>query len=50
MKRLLFWVTILSGAGAAYLMFRRGVPLTTIAQDTLTHPVGSFAHEVQAAM
>ena len=50
MRRFLFWVSILSGAGAAYLMYRRGVPLKTIAEDTLTHPVGTFAHEVQSAL
>jgi hypothetical protein len=48
MKRILFWATILSGAGAAYLMYRRGVPASTIAKETLLHPVGSFVAEMKS--
>lgn len=47
MKRILFWATILSGAGAAYLMYRRGVPAATIAKETFLHPVGSLVTELK---
>ena len=48
MRRLFFWMTILSGAGAAYLMFKRGAPIQDIAKNTLTHPVGTLTNELKA--
>ena len=48
MKRIIFWATIFSGAGAAYLMYRRGVPSTTIAKETFLHPIGSFVTEMKS--
>jgi hypothetical protein len=45
-KRLLFWGTIAAGAAAAYLMYRRGESLGTIATTTVTNPVGSLVTEL----
>ena len=50
MKRAFLWATVLTGATAAYLMYRRGVAPGTIFKDTLSHPVRSFAKELQNAM
>jgi hypothetical protein len=49
MKKVLFYGTILSGAVAAYLMYRRGESFGTIAQKTMTNPIGSFANEMKNA-
>ena len=50
MKRsVIFWATVAAGAVAAYLMFRRGESLGTIARETVQHPVGSLIHEAQNA-
>ncbi|ADW69050.1 hypothetical protein AciX9_2005 [Granulicella tundricola MP5ACTX9] len=48
MKKLLFWTTVLSGTAAAYLLYKRGVPVGTIASDVLTHPIGTLVHELGA--
>lgn len=50
MKRIFFWATILSGAAAAYLMYRRGEPAGQIAKKTLAHPIRSFASEIRQAV
>ncbi len=50
MRRLFFWGTLLSGVAAAYLMYRRGEPLTRIAQQTANNPVGTLVDEVKAAL
>lgn len=47
MRRLLFWATIASGAIAAYLMFKRGESLGTIASEATTHPFSTLAHELK---
>jgi hypothetical protein len=39
--------TIISGVIAAYLMHKRGAPLTTIAKQTISNPLGSLASEVK---
>jgi hypothetical protein len=49
MKRVLFWGTIVAGAVAAYLMYRRGEGMGTIAVRTVTNPVGSLVTELQTA-
>jgi hypothetical protein len=49
MKRALFWGTILAGAVAAYLMYRRGEPIGTIAVKAVTNPVGSLVSELEAS-
>ena len=50
MKRLFFWGTILAGATAAYLAYKRGESFTTIARRTISNPLGSFASEVKQAI
>lgn len=50
MKRLSFWITIAAGATAAYLMYRRGESLPTIAKKSVLNPFGSFASEVKQAL
>jgi hypothetical protein len=47
-KRVLFWGTIVAGAVAAYLMYRRGESLPTIAIRTVANPVGTLVSELQA--
>jgi hypothetical protein len=49
MKRVLFWGTIVAGAVAAYLMYRRGESMGAIAVRTVTNPVGSLVTELQAS-
>jgi hypothetical protein len=46
MKRALFWGTIVAGAVAAYLMYRRGEAMGTIAVRTVTNPIGSLVTEL----
>jgi hypothetical protein len=46
MRRIFFWATILSGAVAAYLLYKRGVPLTEIAEDVTSHPIRSMVDEL----
>jgi hypothetical protein len=49
MKRALFWGTIIAGAVAAYLMYRRGESVGAIAVKAVTNPVGSLVSELQAS-
>jgi hypothetical protein len=49
MKRVLFWGTIVAGAVAAYMMYRRGESMGTIAVRAVTNPVGSLVSELQDA-
>ena len=46
MRKLIFWTTVLSGAVAAYLLFKKGVPASDIASEVLTHPIGTLVHEL----
>jgi hypothetical protein len=39
------FATIVSGVAAAYLMYRRGESLGTIARQAITNPVGSLVSE-----
>ena len=50
MKRLFVWASLISGVAAAYLMYRRGVSLGTIAERTMTDPLGALASEAKAAL
>lgn len=50
MKRAAYWLTLLAGATAAYLMFRRGESLPTIAKKTMMNPIGTFAQEIKQAL
>ncbi len=47
MRKFFFYATIASGALAAYLLFKRGVPVTEIAQDVLQNPFGTLVHELE---
>jgi len=49
MKKALFWGTIVAGAVAAYMMYRRGESVGTIAVRAVTNPVGSLVSELQEA-
>ena len=49
MKRVILWGTVLAGVAAAYLMYRRGESLGTIATRTVTNPVGSLVSELSTA-
>jgi len=49
MKKALFWGTIVAGAVAAYLMYRRGEPMGSIAVRAVTNPLGSLVSELQEA-
>jgi hypothetical protein len=49
MKRVFFWGTIAAGAVAAYMMYRRGESVGTIAVKAVTNPVGTLVSELQTA-
>jgi hypothetical protein len=46
MRRLLFWATVISGATAAYLMYRRGASVDSIISETVSHPIKTLASEL----
>jgi hypothetical protein len=50
MRQVIFYATILSGCVAAYLMYRRGESLGTIAKQAITSPIGSLVSEVKNAV
>jgi hypothetical protein len=47
MRRVILFATVASGFVAAYLMYRRGESLGSIAKQTITNPVGSLVSEVK---
>ena len=47
MRNVILYATVISGIVAAYLMYRRGESLGTIAKRTITNPVGSLMSEVK---
>jgi hypothetical protein len=49
MKRAFFWGTLIAGAVAGYMMYRRGESLGIIAARTVTNPVGSLVTELRSA-
>ena len=49
-KRVIFLATVVSGLVAAYLMYRRGESVLSIARRTATNPVGSLVSEVKNAV
>lgn len=49
MKKLFFWASVISGVAAAYMMYKRGESIGSIARQTLNNPVGTLAHEVKEA-
>ena len=48
-RKLIAFATVVSGLVAAYMMYRRGASLPTIAKQTVTNPVGSLISEVKNA-
>jgi hypothetical protein len=47
MSKVILYATVLSGFVAAYLMYRRGESMISIATKTVTNPVGSLVSEVK---
>jgi hypothetical protein len=47
MRKAFFWVTVLSGAAAAYLMYKHGKSLSDIASTVVKDPFGSFFNEIK---
>lgn len=47
MRKFLFWAGVAAGAVAAYMMYRRGEDLTTIARESIQHPVKSLIRETR---
>ncbi len=50
LQNMIVWATIASGCVAAYLMYRRGASLGSIAKQTITNPIGSLVSEVKDAV
>jgi hypothetical protein len=48
--RVIVYGTIIAGVIAAYLMYRRGESLTSIAKQAIANPVGSMVSEVKNAI
>ena len=49
MRKLFFWTTIISGGVAAYLMLKKGEPLSQVAKQVVQHPIGSLVDELKSA-
>jgi len=47
LRRVIFFAMVASGLVAAYLMYRRGESVMSIARQTVTNPVGSLVSEVR---
>ena len=47
--KLITWGTFVAGAVAAYLMYKRGESVPTIAKKTVLNPVGSLVTELRGA-
>lgn len=47
LSKVIFYATVISGVVAAYLMYRRGESMFSIARKTVTNPVGSLVSEVK---
>jgi hypothetical protein len=47
LQKVILLATVVSGVVAAYLMYRRGESLGSIARRTITNPVGSLVSEVK---
>lgn len=49
LSKLIFFATVASGFVAAYLMYRRGESIPSIATRAVTNPVGSLISEIKSA-
>jgi hypothetical protein len=47
LSKIILYATVISGFIAAYLMYRRGESLVSIARKTVINPVGSMVSEVK---
>jgi hypothetical protein len=47
LKKFILFATVASGFVAAYLMYRRGESVISIARKAVTNPVGSLVSEVK---
>ena len=47
MRKAFFWITILSGAAAAYLMYKHGKSIDDIATTVIKDPFGSLYNELK---
>ena len=47
MKKAIFWGTMAAGVVAAYLMVKRGAPVTEVLTKTLRNPFEALSSEVQ---
>jgi hypothetical protein len=47
LSKVIFYATVVSGVVAAYLMYRRGESVLSIARRTVTNPVGSLVSEIR---
>ena len=45
--KVIVYATVISGFVAAYLMYKRGESIGTIAKNTITNPIGSLVTEVK---
>lgn len=50
MKKVIFWGTMAAGVAAAYLMVKRGAPLTEVLTNTLRNPFGALGNEIHQAL
>jgi hypothetical protein len=46
-NKVILYAAVISGFVAAYLMYRRGESIVTIAKNTVTNPIGSLVSEVK---
>lgn len=49
MRKLIVWGSVIAGGVAAWIMYKRGTPITTIAKKTISNPVGSLVTELRGA-
>lgn len=49
MRKLVVWGSVIAGAVAAYMMYKRGTPIMDIAKKTVKNPVGSLVTELKKA-
>jgi hypothetical protein len=47
LSKVVLYATVICGFVAAYLMYRRGETMVSIARKTVTNPVGSLVSEVK---
>jgi putative effector of murein hydrolase len=47
LSKVFLYATVISGFVAAYLMYRRGESMVSIARKSVTNPVGSLVSEVK---